>query len=196
MANIKFSQFTNQTSFAGVQDLVGYSPSGVNVKISPSNLISTYLADGANNTTVVNGVVNNLASQGTGGYDFMEWTSNVTSSTQIPLWRNPSDFEIVAVTFAWMGATALSIAAGDQVNFEIGYITNNMSAQIANFNAISNLFTIDSTYNGLFASGEVEFATPISLAKYQNIGIVGTELGAVTPNNGELSISLLLRNIP
>ena len=43
MANIKFSQFTDQTSFTGVEDLVGYSPSGVNIRISPGNLISTYL---------------------------------------------------------------------------------------------------------------------------------------------------------
>jgi hypothetical protein len=148
------------------------------------------------NVIVVNGLVNNLASQGSGGYDFMEWTSNVTGTTQIPLWRNPSAFEIVAITFAWIGDTALSIGAGEQVDFEIGYITNNTSAEIANFNTISNLFTIDSTYNGLFASGEVEFATPISLTKYQNLGIIGTELGTVTPNNGELSISLLLRHIP
>ena len=148
------------------------------------------------NVIVVNGLVNNLASQGSGGYDFMEWTSNVTGTTQIPLWRNPSAFEIVAITFAWIGDTALSIGAGEQVDFEIGYITNNTSAKIANFNTISNLFTIDSTYNGLFASGEVEFATPISLTKYQNLAIIGTELGTVTPNNGELSISLLLRHIP
>jgi hypothetical protein len=43
MANIKFSQFTDQTSFIGVEDLVGYSPLGVNIRISPGNLISTYL---------------------------------------------------------------------------------------------------------------------------------------------------------
>ena len=33
----------------------------------------------------INGLINNLASAGSGGYDFMEWVSNVTSTTQIPV---------------------------------------------------------------------------------------------------------------
>lgn len=142
---------------------------------------------------VINGMVNNLASQGSAGYDYMEWTSNVTDSSQIPLWRNPRSFEIVAVTFVWMGDTPLSIGSGERVTFEIGYITNNTSSEINNFNPTDNLFVLDSKYNGLFASGEVEFATPIILTKYQNLAIVGTETGTVTPNDGELGISLLLK---
>ena len=143
---------------------------------------------------VINGMVNNLASQGSGGYDFMEWTSNVTTSGQIPLWRNPKDFKILEVTFVWMGVNNLQIGVGEQVKFEIGYITNNTSSQINNFNSIATLFTLDSTYNNTFASGQVAFSTPIDLAKYQNLAIVGTETGTVTPNDGELGISLLLKN--
>jgi hypothetical protein len=139
-------------------------------------------------------MVNNLASQGSGGYDFMEWTSNVTTLSQIPLWRNPKDFKILEVTFVWMGVNNLQIGVGEQVKFEIGYITNNTSSQINNFNSIATLFTLDSTYNNTFASGQVAFSTPIDLAKYQNLAIVGTETGTVTPNDGELGISLLLKN--
>ena len=42
MADIKFSQFTPQTDFANVSEVVGYD-GATNVRITPSNLISTYL---------------------------------------------------------------------------------------------------------------------------------------------------------
>ena len=42
MADIKFSQFTLQTDFANVSEVVGYD-GATNVRITPSNLISTYL---------------------------------------------------------------------------------------------------------------------------------------------------------
>jgi len=44
MADIKFSQFTNQTDYANVDEVVGYN-GATNVRITPSNLISTYLLD-------------------------------------------------------------------------------------------------------------------------------------------------------
>lgn len=44
MADIKFSQFTNQTDFANVTEVVGYD-GATNVRITPSNLISSYLLD-------------------------------------------------------------------------------------------------------------------------------------------------------
>lgn len=141
---------------------------------------------------IVNGLVNNLASQGSGGFDFMEWTSNITGSDQIPIWRNPRELKLKRVTFSWMGETSLSIGAGEQVAFTIGFITPNTSSRIANYNEIASLFTIDVSDNGTFASREVTFDTPISLSAFQNLAIVGTETGTVTPNSGELSISLLL----
>ena len=56
---------------------------------------------------IVNGMVLNLASQGGGGYDFMEWTSTVTPASQIPLWKNPIGVKIKAITFSWMGEQPL-----------------------------------------------------------------------------------------
>ncbi len=44
MADIKFSQFTNQTDYANVDEVVGYN-GATNVRIAPSDLISSYLLD-------------------------------------------------------------------------------------------------------------------------------------------------------
>jgi hypothetical protein len=41
MADIKFSQFTSQTSYTSVQEVVGYNGAN-NVRISPNNLISSW----------------------------------------------------------------------------------------------------------------------------------------------------------
>ena len=164
--------------------------------ITSSNIdIAANTAAIAAHPIIINGLVNNLGSQGSGGYDFMEWTSNITGSTQIPLWRNPQALKVAKITFVWMGSTALQIGAGEQVAFTIGNITNNTSAEIGNFNPLAPLFTLDTSFNNTFASGEVTFATPIPLAAFQNLAIVGTETGTVTPNNGELGISLLLLTV-
>tara|TARA_R110002167_G_scaffold193763_1_gene396370 strand:+ start:421 stop:1725 length:1305 start_codon:yes stop_codon:yes gene_type:complete len=44
MADIKFSQFTNQTDYINVDEVVGYN-GATNVRITPSDLISSYLLD-------------------------------------------------------------------------------------------------------------------------------------------------------
>jgi hypothetical protein len=44
MADIKFSQFTPQTDYANVSEVVGYD-GATNVRITPSDLISSYLLD-------------------------------------------------------------------------------------------------------------------------------------------------------
>ena len=48
-------------------------------------------------------MVLNLASQGSGGYDFMEFVSNVTPDTQMPVMKIPYDLTLIGVTFHWMG---------------------------------------------------------------------------------------------
>tara|TARA_A100001015_G_scaffold161727_1_gene179797 strand:- start:4585 stop:5178 length:594 start_codon:yes stop_codon:yes gene_type:complete len=145
---------------------------------------------------IMNGLVNDLASAGSGGYDYMEWTSNVTGPDQIPAIRTTNKLLLEYVTFVWCGEAALSIGAGEQVEFSIGSFPDGTRTRIQNYTPISNLFTIDSTYNGLFASGQVDVtALNIQIPVNTNIAVVGTETGTVTPNNGELGLSFRFKEI-
>ena len=145
---------------------------------------------------IMNGLVNDLASAGLGGYDYMEWTSNVTGPDQIPAIRTTNKLLLEYVTFVWCGEVALSIGAGEQVEFSIGSFADGTRTRIQNYTPISNLFTIDSTYNGLFASGQVDVtALNIQIPVNTNIAVVGTETGTVTPNNGELGLSFRFKEI-
>ena len=145
---------------------------------------------------IMNGLVNDLASAGSGGYDYMEWTSNVTGPEQIPAIRTTNKLLLEYVTFVWCGEVALSIGAGEQVEFSIGSFADGTRTRIQNYTPISNLFTIDSTYNGLFASGQVDVtALNIQIPVNTNIAVVGTETGTVTPNNGELGLSFRFKEI-
>lgn len=63
MANIKFSQFTPQTDYNNVADLVGYD-GVVNVRISPDDLISSYLSTHPQNA-FVDGIVVGDSGSGT-----------------------------------------------------------------------------------------------------------------------------------
>lgn len=145
---------------------------------------------------IMNGLVNDLASAGSGGYDYMEWTSNVTGPDQIPAIRTTNKLLLEYVTFVWCGEVALSIGAGEQVEFSIGSFADGTRTRIQNYTPISNLFTIDSTYNGLFASGQVDVtALDIQIPVNTNIAVVGTETGTVTPNNGELGLSFRFKEI-
>lgn len=145
---------------------------------------------------IMNGLVNDLASAGSGGYDYMEWTSNVTGPDQIPAIRTTNKLLLEYVTFVWCGEVALSIGAGEQVEFSIGSFADSTRTRIQNYTPISNLFTIDSTYNGLFASGQVDVtALNIQIPVNTNIAVVGTETGTVTPNNGELALSFRFKEI-
>ena len=145
---------------------------------------------------IMNGLVNDLASAGSGGYNYMEWTSNVTGPDQIPAIRTTNKLLLEYVTFVWCGEVALSIGAGEQVEFSIGSFADGTRTRIQNYTPISNLFTIDSTYNGLFASGQVDVtALNIQIPVNTNIAVVGTETGTVTPNNGELGLSFRFKEI-
>tara|TARA_A100000171_G_scaffold14936_1_gene13362 strand:- start:877 stop:1470 length:594 start_codon:yes stop_codon:yes gene_type:complete len=145
---------------------------------------------------IMNGLVNDLASAGSGGYDYMEWTSNVTGPDQIPAIRTTNKLLLEYVTFVWCGEVALSIGAGEQVEFSIGSFADGTRTRIQNYTPISNLFTIDSAYNGLYASGQVDVtALDIQIPVNTNIAVVGTETGTVTPNNGELGLSFRFKEI-
>lgn len=139
---------------------------------------------------VMNGLVNDLASAGSGGFDYMEWTSNVTGPDQIPAIRTTDKLLLEYVTFVWCGDAPLFIGAGEQVEFSIGSFANGTRTNITNYVPYQTLFTIDSTYNGTFASGQIDVtALNIQIPQNKNIAVVGTETGTVTPNNGELAIS-------
>ena len=61
MANIKFSQFTSQTDYNNVADLVGYN-GAVNVRITPVDLVQGYLSTNALSATTDGVFIGNLGS--------------------------------------------------------------------------------------------------------------------------------------
>ena len=138
---------------------------------------------------LINGMVLNLASQGSGGYDFMEFVSNVTPDTQMPVMKIPYDLTLIGVTFHWMGSSALSLQAGEQVAFTIGTIPSGSNPIIGNYTSQLNLFTIDSSDSGTWANDVVSGLSE-TFSQGDVIAVVGTETGTVTPNDGELSITL------
>lgn len=142
------------------------------------------------NRYVMNGLVNNLASAGSGGYDFMEWTSNATGVDAIPAIRTTDNLLLEKITFVWLGDAALNIGAGEQIEFTIGSFADGLRTNITNYVPKSVIFTLDSSYNGQFASGQVDVsALDIRFQSNTNIAVVGQETGSVTPNTGELAIS-------
>ena len=145
---------------------------------------------------VFNGLVNNLGSQGSGGYDSMEWTSNVTGPSQIPLIRTTDALQLMYVTWVWMGETPIQLGAGESVTFSIGTIADNVKAEIANYVPDTDIFSISSADNGTFVSGQADVSSlNITLNKNNNIAVVGLEVGTITPNTGELAISLKFKAI-
>ncbi len=142
----------------------------------------------ARGRTIINGLVNNLASAGSGGYDYMEWVSNITSATQIPVMKIPRAMTLRSVAYSWMGDTALSIGAGEFVTFTIGTIPSGSNPVIANYTSALQIFELDALDNGTYANGVVS-----GLSQLFNVGdviaVVGQETGTVTPNTGELAIT-------
>lgn len=144
-------------------------------------------------TFIMTGLINNLGSQ-TQGYDFMEWTSNVSPSTQIPLWRTPLPLKLKLVTWVWMGSSPLNIPAGDSIGFTIGTIADGLSSTIGNYNPLNlsgDLFTLDGFDTGTYAAGQADVSSfGITINQFANTAVVGVETGVVGPNDGELAICL------
>jgi len=130
---------------------------------------------------------------GSGGYDFMEWVSNVTSTTQIPVMKLPHDAQLVSVSYVWMGDTALSIGVGEQVAFSIGTIPNGSNPVIGNYTSIASLFDLTNADDGTYANNVIDIGQDFNQGDI--LAVVGQETGTVTPNNGELGISLLFKSI-
>ena len=145
---------------------------------------------------VFNGLVNNLGSQGSGGFDFMEWTSNVTGPTQIPLIRTTDRLRLEYVTWVWMGETPIQLQAGESVSFSIGTVADNLKAEIANYIPNTTIFEITSADSGTFVFGQADVSSfNIDLVQNDNIAVIGEETGTITPNAGELAISLKFKVI-
>lgn len=140
------------------------------------------------NFIVLNGLVNNIASQGS-GYDFMEWTSNVTGPTQIPIFKTGNDLRLVSVTWAFMGNQALSIQPGESIDFGIGVVKQGVSSDITNYTEDRKMFSITDADNGTFPHGIVKFEEKILWYTGEHLAVVGTEAGAITPIDGELALS-------
>ena len=167
---------------------------GLQVSASDGDVLTYKAATGTisfnsnRGNTIINGLVNNLGSAGSGGYDFMEWVSNITSSTQIPVMKTPRALTLRSLSYAWMGDTALSIGVGEQVAFTIGTIPSGSNPVIGNYTSVLSLFDLTNADDGTYANGVVS-----GLSQVFNIGdmigVVGQETGTVTPNNGELSIT-------
>ena len=142
------------------------------------------------NLIVLNGLVNNIASQ-SGGYDYMEWVSNVTGPSQIPIFKTGNDLILRSVTWAFMGQQPLAIQPGEKIDFAIGVVKQGVSADITNYTELSSLFSLTAIDSGTFPHGmENDFKGKIAFFAGQHLAVVGTEAGTITPIDGELSISL------
>tara|TARA_R110000751_G_scaffold18500_3_gene56343 strand:+ start:12861 stop:17054 length:4194 start_codon:yes stop_codon:yes gene_type:complete len=144
-------------------------------------------------TFIMTGLINNLGSQ-TQGYDFMEWTSNVSPASQIPLWRTPLPLKLKLVTWVWMGSSPLSVPNGAQIGFTIGTIADGLSSTIGNYNPLNlsgDIFTLDQSDNNTYVAGQADVSSfGITINQFANTAVVGVETGTVGPNDGELAICL------
>lgn len=170
---------------------VGAPPAG-STQINPTKNFTIDSIRNLMGKYMVNGLVNNLASGGGGSFDFMEWTSNITSATQIPMIKLPQAVQLKTIAYTWMGDTALNIAVGDQVAFDIGTIAPGLNPVIANYVPVKPLFQLTSADNGTYANAIVDNIDQDFNAGDQ-IAVVGTESGTVTPNTGELAITFIFQ---
>jgi len=107
----------------------------------------------------------------------------------MPVMKIPYDLTLVGVTFHWMGSSALSLQTNEQVEFTIGTIPSGSNPIIGNYTSQLTLFTIDSSDSGTWANDVVSGLSQ-TFSQGDVIAVVGQETGTVTPNDGELSITL------
>ena len=141
---------TYPTAIAKIDDLlVGTQVGSAGTQINPTKNFTIESIRDLVGRYMVTGLVNNLASAGSGGFDFMEWTSNVTGTTQIPIIKLPTDVELISIGFTWMGDTALSIGVGEQVEFTIGTIAPGLNPVVGNYSSVAPLFTLTNFVNNI-----------------------------------------------
>ncbi len=141
------------------------------------------------------GMVNNLASQASGGYDYMEWTSNATPENQVPAILMVEDLKLVKVGLVWLGQFGLNLTGNEKVEFTLRKCLAGATSQINNYSTLGSLFDIDANDSGTFPNRLITLATPINVNAGDIIACVGQETGTVTPNNGELAITFLFEQV-
>jgi len=149
-------------------------------------------------TFIVNGMFKAIGSNTGGGAvpeiskDFLEWTSAVTPSTQVPLWRVPVTLKLKLVTWAWVSDVVMDIPPGDTMTVSIGEVANNAISNYANYSKKENLFVISDLYDKSYPRGEVDVSDlNIVLNAFQNIGVVceGSFNSGITPTDGDMELS-------
>jgi hypothetical protein len=149
-------------------------------------------------TFIVNGMFKAIGSNSGGGVgpefskDFLEWTSAVTPSTQVPLWKVPVTLKLKLVTWAWVSDVVMNIPQGDTMTVSIGEVANNAISNYANYSKKENLFVISDLYDKSYPRGEVDVSDlNIVLNAFQNIGVVceGSLNSGITPTDGDMELS-------
>ena len=149
-------------------------------------------------TFIVNGMFKAIGSNTGGGVgpevskDFLQWTSAVTPSTQVPLWRVPVTLKLKLVTWAWVSDQVMAIPPGDTMTVSIGEVANNAISNFANYSKKENLFVISDLYDKSYPRGEVDVSDlNIVLNAFQNIGVIceGSLNSGISPTDGDMELS-------
>lgn len=141
---------------------------------------------------IICGFFNNLFSQGSGGYDYMEFVSNATPMNAIPSLTLPYRCRLVKITCNYLGLSALGAGAGESWTVKCVVIPHNQSPTIGNsVDRGDNLFVWDSTLNGTFPSTSVD--CQVDFEAGERIALVGTEQGTVTDNTAEAQVCLVFQ---
>ena len=162
-------------------------------------ILNTVTPPASSETFIVNGMFKAIGSDAGGGgvgpdvsRDFLQWTSAVTPSTQVPLWRVPVTLKLKLVTWAWVSDTVINIPAGDTMTVSIGTVANNAISNFANYSKKENLFVISDLYDKSYPRGEVDVSDlNIVLNAFQNIGVIceGSLNTGITPTDGDMELS-------
>ena len=161
-------------------------------------ILNTVTPPASSETFIVNGMFKAIGSNTGGGVgpenskDFLEWTSAVTPSTQVPLWRVPVTLKLKLVTWAWVSDVVMNIPAGDTMTVSIGTVANNAISNYANYSKKQDLFVISDLYDKSYPRGEVDVSNlDIVLNAFQNVGVVceGSQNSGITPTDGDMELS-------
>ena len=98
------------------------------------------------------------------------------------------------VTDFTLSGNDLTITLQDGTSYTVDVTT--LGVDENKFVSSGALFSLTAADDGTFVSGQVDLtASAIIIPANTNIAVVGTEIGAVTPNDGELAIALQFKSI-
>ena len=182
MANLKFSQFTEQTDTSNVQFIVGYN-GATNVRISPANIIGgtvTSVTTGNANTITIGGtsaaptvaantaaVTNGSANLATGDqiYDFViaqGYTTNIGTVTGVGL-AMPAAFSVASSPVSTSGTLTVT-GAGTTAQYIRGDGTLNTFPTIPTVptNIVETVTTTDGTFINLTPNTATDGAVTVT----------------------------------